>query len=360
MGGFTDKLPEDLKKFVDPSLPKEMRLMAARGLVPISPRDILLVVFSLTMDGDEEVEKEARKTLESMPEEVIEPVLVDESSPPELLDFIARNTGNESYLEKIILNRATDDSTIAYLAETLHNGSLVELIASNQVRILRSSAIVEALGQNPSVSPSVMDRVTSFISLYLGTGKDDGVEIETVSQLKDGVTTLSNEEIGESFLDEISFPEELLEEDEEAIRRSSQGSLLDRVVHMRLPEKLKLALMGNREVRRILVRDSNRLVATAVLKNPRLTDSEVIQIAQSRTVDEYLLREIAGTRKWAKLYQVKVALVNNPKTPTDVALNFLRHLRYRDLRSVVWNRDLPGVITSTAKRILKEKQDQGV
>ncbi|GIW46497.1 MAG: hypothetical protein KatS3mg078_0374 [Deltaproteobacteria bacterium] len=359
MGRFTDKLPEGLKKFVDPSLPKEMRIMAAKGLVPIPPRDIVLVVFSLTMDGDEEVEKEARETLKAMPEEVIGPVLVDESSPPELLDFIARNTGNESYLEKIILNRTTDDSTIAYLAETLHNGPLVELIASNQVRILRSSAIVEALGQNPSVSPSVMDRVTSFISLYLGTGKQGGVEKEPVSHHKDDVTTL-NEEIRESFLDKIGFPEELLEEDEEAIKRTSQGNLLDRVVHMRLPEKLKLALVGNREARRILVRDSNRLVATAVLKNPRLTDSEVIQIAQSRTVDECVLREIAGTRKWAKLYQVKLALVNNPKTPTDVTLNFLRHLRYKDLRSVVWNRDLPGVIISTARKILKEKQDQGV
>jgi hypothetical protein len=82
---------------------------------------------------------------------------------------------------------------------------------------------------------------------------------------------------------------------------------------------------------------------------------EVINIAQSKTVDEDILREVAMARKWAKIYQVKVALVNNPKTPSHISLNLIRHLRDREIRALLWNRNLPGVVAASARRIMEEK-----
>jgi len=124
---------------------------------------------------------------------------------------------------------------------------------------------------------------------------------------------------------------------------------------MNIAERVKLAILGNKEARTILVRDPNRIVSGAVLKNPRLTDMEIINIAQSKTVDEDILREISMARRWAKIYQVKVALVNNPKTPSHVSLNLIRHLRDRELRGLLGNKNLPGVITSTARKIMQER-----
>src|ERR1700745_3647662 len=98
MRDFLEKIPDSLRRFVDPSLPKEMRLMAARGLIPIGPRDLTLVLYVLILDKDKEISKEAEASLKSMPEGVMATVLLNISIPPELLDYVARNTKSESLI----------------------------------------------------------------------------------------------------------------------------------------------------------------------------------------------------------------------------------------------------------------------
>ena len=92
MVDFIKNLPDYLRKFVDPSLPRELRLNAARGLITIPPKNLVKVLYSLTLDEDEEISKEAKASLKSMPDEVIGTVLDDTSTSPKLLDYIARNT----------------------------------------------------------------------------------------------------------------------------------------------------------------------------------------------------------------------------------------------------------------------------
>jgi hypothetical protein len=363
MKSFLEKIPESIKKFIDPSLPREMRLMAAQGVVPIPPKDLAFVLYGLTQDEDEEISEEAAKSLKSIPESVMVGVLADSSSPSELLDYIARSTESETLLQKIILNFSTSDATIAYLAEATHIQSLLDLIANNQERILRSAEIVEALSKNPTISRSTLDRVISFFRLYLDK-KGAIPEFLRIDGEAPDVPEESDEEAGpaiiddvqSSFLDDIGFSDDLVEESEEDIGEARRESLLHTIKQMNIAERVKLAILGNREARTILVRDPNRIVAGAVLKNPRLTDMEIINIAQSKTVDEDILREISMSRRWAKIYQVKVALVNNPKTPSHVSLHLIRHLRDREVRALLWNKNLPGVITSTAKRIMQEKR----
>lgn len=353
MEGFLERIPESIKRFIDPSLPKDMRLMSAQGLVPVQPKDLALLLYCLTLDEDKEIRDEAKRSLISIPEGVMTGVLADPLTPPELLDYMARNTENESQLQRIILNPSTGDHTIVYLAETLRIQSLIDLIASNQERILRSADIVEALSKNPSISRSTLDRVISFFRLYL-----DKIG-EVPAALAEEVESAITEEVHGSFLDGIGFSDDLVEESEEDIDEVRRENLLHIIKQMNIAERVKLAILGNKEARTILIRDPNRIVASAVLKNPRLTDMEIINIAQSKTVDEDILREISMSRRWAKIYQVKVALVNNPKTPSHVSLNLIRHLRDRELRSLLGNKNLPGVITSAAKKIMQEKTKEG-
>ncbi len=384
MKDFLEKIPSSLSKFVDPSLSKEMRLMAARGLIPIAPTGLALVLYGLILDKDEDIRKEAETSLKSLPEAIMVNVLLDASIPPEFIDYISRNTTSQPQIQKIILNPSTSDSTIAYLAETLSTTSLIELIADNQQRILRSASIVEALSKNPSISRSTLDKVVSFFQLYLGKKgqipanypgsfeKDELTEYtseeiedfesenETAEELEEEPMLKSGlDGVQESFLDRIHFTWDLTGETKEEINEEKRESLFHGIKQMKVAEKIKLALLGNRETRTILVRDSHRIVASAVLKNPRLTDVEAILIAQSKTVDEEVLREIAGSRKWAKIYPVKVSLVNNPKTPPVIALNFMGHLRNRELRALLNNKNLPGVVVSAAKRMVEEKKKRG-
>ena len=358
---FLENIPESIKKFIDPSMPREMRLMAARGLIPVPPRDLTLVLYGLTLEEDKEVSEEAEKSLKSMPEGVMSNVLGDASTPPDLLDYMARNTESESLIQKIILNHHTDDDTIVYLAETVHSQSILDLIANNQERILRSEEIVESLSKNSTISRSTLDRVISFFSLYL-TKRGSVPEFmkqyqqsqESPDEPEEVEPTLL-EDIKESFLDGIDFAEDFVEESEEDIGEKKRENLVNIIKQMNIAQRVKLAILGNRDSRTILIRDPNRIVAGSVLKNPRLSDMEVINIAQSKTVDEDILREVAQARKWAKIYQVKVALVNNPKTPSHISLNLIRHLRDRELRALLWNKNLPGVVATTARRIVQEK-----
>jgi hypothetical protein len=360
--GFFEKIPDSLKKFIDASMPREMRLMAAQGLIPVPSKDLVLVLYGLTLGEDKEVSKEAEKSLKSIPEGVAASVLDDESTPSELLGYMARNTDSESQLQRIILNYSTDDDTIAYLAEGLHNQSLLDLIANNQERILRSEGLVEALSKNPAISRSTLDRVISFFSLYLNKQNSGHVSpgqyeshAEPLEEFLEEIEPTVLEDIKESFLDEIDFSEDFVEESEEDIGEKKRESLVSIIKQMNIAQRVKLAILGNRDSRTILVRDPNRVVASGVLKNPRLSDMEVINIAQSKTVDEDILREVAMARKWAKIYQVKVALVNNPKTPSHISLNLIRHLRDREIRALLWNRNLPGVVAASARRIMEEK-----
>ncbi len=135
-------------------------------------------------------------------------------------------------------------------------------------------------------------------------------------------------------------------------------NVMIKISMLNIGQKIKLAILGNREARTILVKDPNRIVSKAVLKNPRLTDSEVVLISQSKIVNEEILREVAESRKWARLYQVKLALVNNPKTPPHMSINLIRQLREFDLRNLRWNRNLPGVISNAVKQIMLERREK--
>ena len=59
---------------------------------------------------------------------------------------------DEERCEKLALNPATDDATIAFLA-TLPFKRVVEIVSNNQERMLRAPEIVDALGDEPAHRP---------------------------------------------------------------------------------------------------------------------------------------------------------------------------------------------------------------
>jgi hypothetical protein len=155
--------------------------------------------------------------------------------------------------------------------------------------------------------------------------------------------------------DTIAVPEELLEESPVA---PPSPTLLQAIQMMGVSEKIKLALRGSRDARVQLIRDPNRLIRRFVLQNPRVTDDEIIVIAKNRTADDELLRIISDSRDWTKNYQVRLALVTNPKTPLALALRFLASLHERDIRRLAKSKNVSGTIATQAKRLVLRKGPQ--
>lgn len=135
-------------------------------------------------------------------------------------------------------------------------------------------------------------------------------------------------------------------------------SLYNKILNMGVAEKIKLALMGSKEARDILVRDSNKMVAVAVAKSPKLQESEVETISKSRQVCEDVLRQIAGTKEWMKSYTIKLNLASNSKTPIPIAMKLLSQIRVPDLRKLAKSKNVSGAIATQARRLVEAKGDK--
>lgn len=123
-------------------------------------------------------------------------------------------------------------------------------------------------------------------------------------------------------------------------------------------ERVAMAMKGNTEVRKILIRDKNRLISEKVLQNPRITESEVEQFAKSTNVSEDVLRNIAANREWARQLGIMRSLVYNPKTPLGMSMGFLKRLSVKDLEFLGKSKNVPEVLRRTARKMHKQKMDK--
>jgi hypothetical protein len=109
-------------------------------------------------------------------------------------------------------------------------------------------------------------------------------------------------------------------------------------------------------VRELLVRDTNKIVAVAVIKSGRITDNEVKSIATNRAINEDCIRALADNREYLRKYPIKVALANNPKTPISVAMSLLKSLHVKDLKGLANNRNVSAAVFSQAAKLYKQKK----
>ena len=144
------------------------------------------------------------------------------------------------------------------------------------------------------------------------------------------------------------------DEDEDAGTSSSSTDKADPKLLSGLPikKKVKLAFKGTREQRAQLIRDPNRIVASAVLSSPKLTEAEVESFAKMANVAEEVLRVIAMNRTWLKNYGVMLGLVKNPKTPPAVSMQLLPRITERDMKMVAVDRNVPEALRLAARKFI--------
>ena len=142
-----------------------------------------------------------------------------------------------------------------------------------------------------------------------------------------------------------------LEEEEE-----KKEGLSGKIARMGVAQKVKMALLGNREERSILIHDGSRVVSRAVLSSPKLTDVEVESFAGMKNVDQDVLRNISMNRKFMKNYTVMKVLVNNPRLPIDIGLTMIPRLIQNDLLLLGKNRDVADIVRKMAVKLSKTRQ----
>ena len=346
------ELSPEAERYVRANAPVDVRMMAAGGALPLPPAELATVLFVLAHDSEAEVKERAQASLLALPDNICEAAL---SGPahPSMLSYCAHLFRESApRLERIALNASADDATIAFLA-TLPFKRVVEIVSNNQERMLRCPDIVDALGNNPLTGRAVIDRILSFLGLERPEGEVlDEQELPPLDPVNDEEASAVLRAVLGS--DVSSFARVLIDDDAE-LDDAQASSVWAMVQNMSVFDKIKLARLGNKEARGLLVRDPNKLVASAAVRSPKVTDLEVIAFAKSRNVTDEVLRIIAASREWTRNYQVKLALSGNPKTPQPAAVKFLNYLQDKDLKNLMKSKEVSSVISTQCRRILQKK-----
>ncbi len=140
-------------------------------------------------------------------------------------------------------------------------------------------------------------------------------------------------------------------------QETERGSALQKISRLDIKGRIQLAMKGSKEDRSILIRDSTKLVALAVLESPKVTDGEVEKFANQKNVLEAVLRQIPMKRRFVKNYGVVRNLVANPRTPLDVSLGLMKNLLTADLKNLASNKEVSDTIRKLATKMFKQKLD---
>ncbi len=358
-----ERLPPNFRKHVDPKSPVPLRGMAAKGLVPLSPSDMAHCLAMLALDADQGIVASAKKTAAGLPDKILSVALRDEGQSPRVLHFFAEMlAGKDAPLEYLALNNTAADKTVALIAEGTTSPKLLEIISNNQLRILREERVLRAVINNPNNSKAIVDLTCDFAIRSGLVLADLPAMIEAHVRIhgappaapESQEAQVAAENSAEALIQE--FGEALTDQAAPPMEDGKRLTLTQRVSKMTISEKIKLATLGNREARGILSRDSNKLVALAVINSPRITDGEVFAYAHSRTCPEDVLRVIMNKREWTRQYRIRHALVQNPKVPLAIALRFLITMRQSEIRDFAGDKNVPSVIRVQAKKMLEKKQ----
>ena len=362
-----DVLPKPLQKHADPKAPPPLRTMGAKGLVPaVAAVDLCTLLYFLSFDAEAGIREAAQKTAEGLPDKIWGVALRAEGVKPQVLDWLAdRCGGKDAALELVLLNAATSDETVARLAPVVSQ-KLADIVRQNELRLLRHDAIIRGLCQNPNALASSLDGACDFC-VRNGLTLLDVPRLVEAHKRVHGVDPAARApepvETAAALMSEYS--DELAREKAEAEAAAAKATAEDeqkkltitqRIMRMSVSEKIKLATLGNKEARTLLLRDSNKLVCMAAATSPRITDGEILGLANSRTVNADVLRYVYSNREFVRTYAIKISLVKNPKVPLPTALKLMYTLQEKDIKELARDRNVPQTIQSQAKALIMKKE----
>lgn len=286
--------------YINGDTPREEKLRAARGEVPLDPSELIAVLIYLSRDNDSELKECSVKSLKRFGENTLMDICTKTDAHPVILDVVAKvHYPNSSLAEMIAIHPNVTESTLSFLAE-----KGIEAARKPAVTIMNNIACSENSGQEKTSS-----------------------EIPMTSE---------------------KIEQEDENDDSRGKYQISQG--------LAVKEKIKLALTGDKEWRMILIKDNNKVVTESVLKNPRITEQEILLISKSAVNNDEIIRIICANREWTKNTLIRKALIENNRTPLHYALRFISYLSEKDLAFLAKNKNVSSVIATQARRMLFNKK----
>lgn len=308
-------------EFVFGKAKPERKLAVCQGGVALSGPERAEILAVLAMDEIEGVAQGASAALLKVPAENFIAALAQADAAPALMHYCAANLAKApGVADALVENALCPAAALARVASQMSTAAIQSLL-ENLERLSSSAALVDALETAPNASPE--QRVL-------------------LAELRKSAA-----EAGE-----------LADAPENGEDPAKRRTLLERLARMNVLERVKLALVGGREERIVLIRDSNKVVQRSVLQSPRLTEAEVESFASMTTLTMEILRIIATNRLWIKNYTIIRNLIFNPKTPLDITMRQLARLTPRDLRILSTSKSVPETLRSSAAKMIAKRNER--
>ncbi|PLX96626.1 MAG: hypothetical protein C0621_01575 [Desulfuromonas sp.] len=315
-------IPYDVAALVDAESPRLDKAAICQGGGALSLRERGLALFILCYGDDADVKREALLALHDLATDEKLALAEDDSLAPDLLDLLLRVSFRDAEIVRNLLPKGVmTATTLRWLAA--HGDAGVLDVLLEDVSLFQDEEIVAALMANPAATPD-------FRALF-----------EATDCIPDA------DETGAAEAPPVKAPAE--EESDEGLSKYQQA------LEMGVSEKIKMAMTGDKEWRGIFLKDSNKLVSGAVMKNPRITDGEVLGVAKLKTSSDELIRLITLNKDWIKNSEIKKALVFHPRTPLPKALRFMAVLTEKDLKIMAKSKGISQVLVNAARKMLTDK-----
>lgn len=321
---------------------RRLQVLAASGLLPLPPEELIPLQVELARGGDPELARSATESLRAVDARIVAPFL-ERQAGEEVLSFFAVETQSPLLIETILRRRDVPRPLLVDLAARLP-ADLQEILILRQDAILDEPTILDALERNPLLSGYTQRRVTEYREHLLPQARRPAAPVSGV------IEEMSDEELAEAVA--LVREQAPVEGEVETETGLSEGQIR----MLPVPARLKLARGASRQLRTFLMRDSNVQVALAALFGNPLSDQEVEHAASSRAVGVEVLEGIAKKREWVSRYNVAKLLVQNPRTPLPISLKLVNRMSVRDLRELGRDKNIADAVRSTALRLYRIKQ----
>ncbi len=313
-------------------------------------------LLTVLTDEDPQIATSARETFALTPPDDVVRFLQGGSPTAYELDVVSRSSQDPFVLEQIIRHADVPDETLLRLASEV-TGAPQDALIVNQVRLIRHPALIDALLANPHLTADGRRRIGELQEEFFEKQKR---RREQDRLRREEEERRAREEASGVVFEEAAEPGAAGDAAEldpsEAAVDANLSLIYRRISMMTAKEKVELAQKGNKEERRILIGDANKIVSMAVLTCEAITQAEIEGFCAMRHLGSEIFQEIARTREWIKKPRIQLALVTNPAVPLSITLPLVKYLGYRDLRNIGRDRNLPEGVRLMARKMLTEKR----
>lgn len=372
-------MPRMIELMRQSAVPAQLMRAASRGALALPPAEMIEILVQLTENSA--FAEQARITLAGWDETSSLVAAADPQAPQAVLDYFSQPENLRPRLVPALLgNSSVPEARLVDIAHSASREIIPLLLVSSRAQ--NTASVLHALAGNPRLEHREAQWVRDMLA-RLGEPEKaiqeestpyevaHAAEIAAEEGKPFSLVTLTGDILGLGFEDldlpptadsAIAALEVLPALEAKAAQAAADPALqqrmsaFHRLAKLTVGQRVQLAMKGSREERFILIRDAAKVVALAVLESPKLTESEVEFFASMRNVQEGVLRGIAMKRRFMKVYAVIRTLVNNPRTPLDVALPLLAHLLINDLRGLSTNRNVNDTLRKLATKSYNQKK----